>query len=100
MRGYTLLLATALALPLAPMAHAEPAPAWPARPITLRVPFPPGATPDRLARVLADAGGSRLGKNVVVEHRPGAGGGIGAAAVARAQPDGYTLVMGPLGTQV
>src|SRR5690606_22831731 len=100
MRGYTLLLATALALPLAPMAHAEPAPAWPARPITLVVPFPPGGTTDLLARLVAHAAGNRLGQNMVVENRPGAGGGIGAAAVARAQPDGYTVVMGTLGTQV
>src|SRR5690606_26217775 len=100
MRGYTLLLATALALPLAPMAHAEPAPAWPARPITLVVPFPPGGTTDLRERLAAQAAGRRLGQIAVVENRPGAGGGIGAASEARAQPDGYTLVMGTTGAKV
>lgn len=100
MRGYSLLLTAALVLPMAPAAHAQATPAWPSRPITLIVPFPPGGTTDLLARLVARTAGDRLGQSVVVENRPGAGGGIGAAAVARAQPDGYTLVMGTLGTQV
>nr|WP_256981322.1 tripartite tricarboxylate transporter substrate binding protein [Bordetella genomosp. 4] len=88
------------AIPFAPAAHAQKTPDWPTRPITLIVPFPPGGTTDLLARLVAREAGNRLGQNMVVENRPGAGGGIGAAAVARAQPDGYTVVMGTLGTQV
>src|SRR5690606_31432420 len=93
-------LAAMLAVPFSPALQAQAAADWPARPITLIVPFPPGGTTDLLARLVAREAGDRLKQNIVVENRPGAGGGIGAAAVARAQPDGYTLVMGTLGTQV
>jgi tripartite-type tricarboxylate transporter receptor subunit TctC len=66
--------------------------AWPARTITIVVPFPPGGVADFAARPLAAYLAERLGKNVVVENKGGAGGGIGHAYVARAEPDGYTIM--------
>ena len=65
---------------------------WPARTITIVVPFPPGGTADFAARPLAAHLAEKLGKNVVVENKGGAGGGIGHAYVARAEPDGYTIM--------
>lgn len=69
-------------------------PAWPARPISLVVPFPAGGTTDVLARALADKLSQSLGQPVVVESKPGAGATLGADYVAKAKPDGYTLLMG------
>ncbi len=71
---------------------------YPARPITLVVPFPAGSTTDLVGRILADELSKSLGQNVVVDNRGGAGGGIGSEAVARATPDGYTILMGTIGT--
>jgi tripartite-type tricarboxylate transporter receptor subunit TctC len=65
---------------------------WPSRTITVVVPFPPGGTADIAARPLAAHLAEKLGRNVVVENKGGAGGGIGHTYVARAEPDGYTIM--------
>ncbi|MDB5745020.1 MAG: hypothetical protein JWR68_3335 [Polaromonas sp.] len=67
--------------------------AWPARPITMVVPFPPGGLADLVARPVAEAMSRELGQPVIIENKAGAGGGIGMGLVARAKPDGYTVLM-------
>ncbi len=71
--------------------------AWPERPITIVVPAAAGGTTDIAARVLAEKMGKDLGTAIVVENKGGGGGSIGTAQVARAKPDGYTLLMGNIG---
>ena len=75
--------------------------AWPARPIKLVVPFPPGSSPDIIGRLVAEPLAQALGQPIVVDNRPGAGGNLGTGVVAKAEPDGYTFlftIQGPLVT--
>ena len=69
---------------------------YPAKPVTVIVPYPPGGATDIIGRVLAQKLSERMGKQFVVDNRSGAGGNIGAQAVASAAPDGYTLLMGAM----
>jgi tripartite-type tricarboxylate transporter receptor subunit TctC len=73
-------------------AHAQ---AWPTKPVTIIVSFPPGGDTDALARVFAEKLSQRIGQQVIVENRTGASGTIGNAAVAKAAPDGHTLLFTP-----
>ncbi|MFM2084899.1 MAG: hypothetical protein RLY95_1717 [Pseudomonadota bacterium] len=66
---------------------------WPSKPITMVVPFPPGGVADTVGRPVAEALGRALNQSVIVENKAGAGGGIGMAQVAKANPDGYTVLM-------
>ncbi len=87
------LAAGAVAFAIASPAQA----AWPERPITLIIPAAPGGTTDISARLIADKLSAKLGQQVIVENRAGAAGIIGAQALARSKPDGYTLLMGNIG---
>ena len=91
-RLFNLALAAALA---APGVFAQ---TYPAKPVRLIIPFPPGGATDILGRVLAQKLGDQLGQQVVVENRPGAGGAIGSELAAKAAPDGYTILLATVST--
>jgi tripartite-type tricarboxylate transporter receptor subunit TctC len=91
-RLLVLLLAACCAL-LPGATHAQVA--WPTRPIRLIVPFAPGGATDIIGRLVAQRLGERLGQSIVIENKPGAGTTIGTAEVAKAKPDGYTLLFAP-----
>jgi tripartite-type tricarboxylate transporter receptor subunit TctC len=81
----------------APLASAD---TWPSRPVTIICPFAAGISTDIVIRMVASALSDKLGQNFIVENRPGATGNIGAGLVARAAPDGYTLLVATLGPAV
>ena len=90
-----------IAIGLTAMASAAaaqtPPPAWPSKPIRVIVTFPPGGSADATVRIVAPKLGERLGQQVIVDNRPGAGGNIGLAALAKSDPDGHTLGVGAAG---
>jgi tripartite-type tricarboxylate transporter receptor subunit TctC len=88
-------LFAALALGLA--ATGALAQAWPSKPVTFIVPFPPGGSTDMIARAVIPTVQAKTGGTVIVDNRAGAGGAIGAAAVKNAKPDGYTILVSSLG---
>jgi tripartite-type tricarboxylate transporter receptor subunit TctC len=90
------LCVASLALALAPATWAQSA--WPTKPVRIVVPFAPGGTTDILARALAPELSRAFGQPFIIDNKPGAGGNVGAAEVARAPADGYTFLMGTVGT--
>ena len=92
-----LLTALLLALAAATGAHAQ---TWPAKPVTLVVPFPPGGSTDAIARAIGPSLNKTFGQSFIVDNKAGATGTIGAAAVKRAAPDGYTFLVTSLGPLV
>jgi len=95
MKRITTLLAGLAFASLAGVSHAQ---AWPSKPIRWIVPFAPGGTTDILARTIAEKLTPALGKPVIVENNPGAGGSVGATQTAKAAPDGYTIMGGTIST--
>lgn len=90
MRRRPFLAAAALLAAAGPLAAQS---AWPTKPVTMIVPFPPGGLADIVARPVAEAMSRDLGQTVVVENKAGAGGGIGMGLAAKAPPDGYTVLL-------
>ncbi|MBU69091.1 MAG: LacI family transcriptional regulator [Cupriavidus sp.] len=93
MRYLISLTLAAVAAQPAVLHAADAAQPWPTRPVTIVVTYPPGGGADLMARLIAPGLGRELGQTVIVENRPGAGGQIGASYVAKAAPDGYTLMV-------
>jgi tripartite-type tricarboxylate transporter receptor subunit TctC len=93
-RRHLLLGAGAALVPVAAFAQG----AWPNKPVRVVVPFAPGGTTDILARALAPELGKAFGQTFVIDNKPGAGGNLGSDIVAKSPPDGYTLLMGTVGT--
>ena len=95
MRGRLFALAAAAVLGAlaSPLVHAQ---AWPGKPITLIAPYPPGGGVDTVARLIGERLAARLGQPINIDNKPGAGATLGATALARSAPDGYTLMLGSI----
>src|SRR5262245_17885538 len=93
-RAFVLAAAATLAL----ASHARPAQPYPAKPIRILVPSPPGDGSDLMARAIGDKLSAAWNTPVVVDNRPGAGGRVGGEAAAKSPADGYTLIMGNAGS--
>lgn len=91
--AYSLIIATNLT---AIQAYSQTA--WPSKPVKIVVPFAPGGTTDILARAMAPELSKAFGQSFIVENRAGAGGNLGSDIVAKSAPDGYTILMGTVGT--
>jgi tripartite-type tricarboxylate transporter receptor subunit TctC len=89
-RRAVILASIAMALSITPSIAQD----WPAKPLRMIVPFPPGGGTDIISRVIANKLGEALKQPIIVENKPGAGGNIGIDLTAKANPDGYTIVMG------
>src|SRR4051812_45675319 len=89
------LITAVLAVCIASLGGAAFAEQYPSKTVTVIIPFPPGGTLDVVGRMLAQKLTEQMGQSFVVENRPGAGGTIGATAVAKAKADGYTLLFSP-----
>ena len=98
MKSFTRRMAISALLAALPAGHVLAQAAYPDKPIRLVVPFAPGGNADLTGRLFSEALGKQLGQQVIVENRGGAGGAIGAEAVAKSPPDGYSLVLGSTGT--
>src|SRR5579862_958511 len=98
MRGWRALYSILLAFAVCGNVDAARAQSYPSRTITLVVPFPPGGSTSIVGRVVADSMSQLLGESIVIDNRGGAGGTIGTKAVAKSEPDGYTLLLGYTGT--
>ncbi len=97
MRRFPICLLTVAALAATSASAQTNAPAWPTRPIRMIVTFPPGGSTDAVVRIVAPKLGERLGQQIIVDNRPGAGGNIGLATLASSPTDGYTLGVGAAG---
>src|SRR5688572_21563417 len=97
MKAHAILVAACAAVLHSAGAMAQ---AWPAKPLRLMVPFPPGGSTDIVARIVGQKLGERLGQSIVIENRGGAGGTLGTAQVAKSAPDGYTLTVASTSTHV
>lgn len=97
-RAWQRVMATLIAAPLFCLATPAQSEDYPTKAVRMVVPFGPGTTTDTIARLISERMSQELGQSIIIDNKAGAGGTIGTAQVARSAPDGYTIVMGTVGT--